>query len=102
MSSNRRFEQLETDEAAKEAALIGGDVADEAVDPALRAVSEGGGGESEGFELAERELIEHASHADQQSAHAILHHQGLPEEPGAADADETGDHEQSSELDAEQ
>jgi hypothetical protein len=30
----------------------------------LRAVEEGGGGESEGFELAEQELIEHASHGD--------------------------------------
>lgn len=29
-----------------------------------RAVSEGGGGQSEGFELAEEELIEHASHGD--------------------------------------
>jgi hypothetical protein len=31
---------------------------------ARRAVEEGGGGESEGFELAEQELIEHASHGD--------------------------------------
>jgi hypothetical protein len=31
---------------------------------ALRAVEEAGGGESEGFELAEQELIEHASHGD--------------------------------------
>jgi hypothetical protein len=29
-----------------------------------RAVEEAGGGESEGFELAEEELIEHASHGD--------------------------------------
>ncbi len=29
-----------------------------------RAVNEGGGGEAEGFELAEEELIEHASHGD--------------------------------------
>ena len=29
-----------------------------------RAVREGGGGEAEGFELAEEELIEHASHGD--------------------------------------
>lgn len=28
------------------------------------AVEEAGGGESEGFELAEQELIEHASHGD--------------------------------------
>jgi hypothetical protein len=31
---------------------------------ARRAVDEAGGGESEGFELAEHELIEHASHGD--------------------------------------
>lgn len=29
------------------------------------AVEEAGGGESEGFELAEQELIEHTSHGDQ-------------------------------------
>ena len=56
-----------------------------------RAVEEAGGGESEGFELAEEELIEHASHGDAQSAHAILHDQGLNEEPldlGFGEADE--------------
>ncbi len=31
---------------------------------ARRAVDEAGGGESEGFELAEQELIENASHGD--------------------------------------
>lgn len=30
-----------------------------------QAVEEAGGGQSEGFELAERELIEHTSHGDQ-------------------------------------
>ena len=33
-----------------------------------RAVDEAGGGESEGFELAEEELIEHTSHGDQHYA----------------------------------
>jgi hypothetical protein len=47
---------------------------------AQRPLVEAGGGEAEGFELAEEELIEHASHGDQQSAHAILHHQGAEEE----------------------
>jgi hypothetical protein len=37
---------------------------DDPNDPAYQAVSEGGGGESEGFELAEEALIEHASHGD--------------------------------------
>ena len=51
--------------------------------PALRALVEGGGGEAEGFELAEELLIEHACHGDQQSAHAVLHDQGRAEEAGA-------------------
>jgi hypothetical protein len=33
-------------------------------DPAWKAVEEAGGGESEGFEQAEQELIEHAEHGD--------------------------------------
>ena len=37
-----------------------------------RAVEEAGGGESEGFELAERELIEHASHGDEHATTKIL------------------------------
>jgi hypothetical protein len=37
-----------------------------------RAVEEGGGGESEGFELAEQELIEHTSHGDEHTPSRIL------------------------------
>ncbi|HEX4034648.1 MAG TPA: hypothetical protein VHX66_09405 [Solirubrobacteraceae bacterium] len=37
-----------------------------------RAVEEGGGGESEGFELAEQELIDHASHGDEHSPMRII------------------------------
>ncbi|MGP0100638.1 MAG: hypothetical protein ACLPUT_03320 [Solirubrobacteraceae bacterium] len=37
-----------------------------------RAVEEAGGGESEGFELAERELIEHASHGDEHTPARIM------------------------------
>jgi hypothetical protein len=36
------------------------------------AVEEAGGGESEGFELAEHDLIEHASHGDDHSDSLIL------------------------------
>jgi len=36
-----------------------------------RAVDEAGGGESEGFELAEEELIEHASHGDDHGTRPI-------------------------------
>ena len=34
--------------------------------------SEAGGGESEGFELAEQELIEHASHGDEHTPARIM------------------------------
>ena len=37
-----------------------------------RAVEEAGGGVSEGFELAEQELIEHASHGDEHSTGPIV------------------------------
>jgi hypothetical protein len=39
---------------------------------ARRAVEEAGGGEAEGFEQAERELIEHASHGDEHNTTPIL------------------------------
>lgn len=51
--------------AASEAAHIGGTAGDEDdFDPEMRAVYEGGGGEAEGFELAEQDLIRNASHDD--------------------------------------
>lgn len=37
-----------------------------------RAVEEAGGGQSEGFELAEEELIEHTSHGDEHSPSRIM------------------------------
>ena len=37
-----------------------------------RAVEEAGGGESEGFELAEQELVEHTSHGDGHSPSVIM------------------------------
>jgi len=45
-----------------------------------KAVEEAGGGQSEGFEMSERELIEHASHADQHSPFRIIHDAGPVEE----------------------
>ena len=58
-------------EAAAEAAAIGGSAADvggadfdEPIDEALRPVYEAGGGDAEGFELAERDLVRNASHDD--------------------------------------
>lgn len=96
------YEQDETDLAAREAAMIGGVAGDETLDPSQRAVREGGGGEAEGFEEAEAALIEHASHGDQQSAHAVLHDASAPEENDRLDAEADygeADHEPSSELD---
>jgi hypothetical protein len=59
-----RTEDEETEAAAADAASIGGPGADTDLDPAERPVVEQGGGEAEGFERSEAELIEHASHGD--------------------------------------
>lgn len=98
MSPDARREQEEADAAAAEAARIGGVAGDEDLDPAQRPVIEGGGGEAEGFEESEDALVEHASHGDQQSAHAVIHDAGRPEQPGATRDDAEADHERSSEL----
>jgi hypothetical protein len=55
-----------------------------------RAVDEAGGGESEGFELAEEQLIEHASHGDEHSPMRILRDAGLEDEE-ALDSDAYGE-----------
>lgn len=52
------------DAAAAEAAAIGGEPGNQTEDPADQPVIEGGGGAQEGFEQAEDELIENASHGD--------------------------------------
>ena len=63
-----------TDRAAAEAGAIGGrvssepDAADYGAGEAERPLAEAGEGEAEGFEQAEQELIEHASHGDQHAA----------------------------------
>jgi hypothetical protein len=54
----------EEEAAAAEAGRIGGTAGDEDVPPAQRPVVEAGGGEAEGFELAEEDLIEHAEHQE--------------------------------------
>jgi len=65
------FEQTPEDEvdqeaenAAAEAAEIGGHTDTEGLPEAERPLAEAGEGESEGFELAEEQLIESASHGD--------------------------------------
>ena len=50
--------------AAAEAARIGGRVPPAVNDPALEPLYEAGEGEAEGWELAEAELVENASHGD--------------------------------------
>lgn len=55
----------ESEAAAEEAAHIGGDVQQDSDDPAQRPLIEGGEGESEGFELAEKDLEDIASHGDE-------------------------------------
>ncbi len=45
---------------------------DDPDDPAMAPVYEAGGGESEGFEMAEDDLIEHASHGDEHGTTRIL------------------------------
>jgi hypothetical protein len=61
-----------------------------------RPVEEAGGGQSEGFELAEQELIDHASHGDQHTPSRIMRDAGAPEEPsepvyGEGDEEHTPD-----------
>jgi hypothetical protein len=69
----------EAERAAADAARIGGrpssegpPAAGDGPDEVDRAVVEAGGGESEGFEQAEAELIEHATHADQHAARRVI------------------------------
>jgi hypothetical protein len=72
MERESEFERKQEDEAAAEAARIGAEPGrspgrdddlippGESDDPALRAAEEAGGGEAEGFEQAEAELLERA------------------------------------------
>jgi hypothetical protein len=48
------------------------------------AVEEAGGGQSEGFELSEQELIQHASHGDDQASARIIYDAGPEEETTGA------------------
>ncbi len=61
---------------------------DDPVDPAMAPLIEAGEGEAEGFELAEADLIEHASHGDEHGTEPITRDAaGFPEEeiPGLDD-----------------
>ena len=63
--NDEAFVEEEEQEAAEEAAGIGGEVQQDSDDPAEAPVLEGGGGESEGFELAEKDLEDIAEHGDE-------------------------------------
>lgn len=69
----------EAEAAASEAAHIGGDVPPDTDDPAQQPLIEGGEGVAEGFELAEEDLEDIASHGDQRGFPSRL--AGQPEEP---------------------
>ena len=49
-----------------------GAYSDEPYDPAFQAVIEAGGGVAEGFEQSEAELVDHASHGDDEGTERIL------------------------------
>jgi hypothetical protein len=98
MNDEQRYEREQADRAASEAAHIGGLPARQGSDPARAPVEEAGGGEAEGFEQAEELLVEHATHGDQQSTHAILHDQQPSEEDDFRE-DGEADREHSSEDD---
>jgi len=55
----------EEEKAAKEAAEIGGRAPKESEDPARQPLIEAGQGEAEGFELAEQQLEDNATHGNQ-------------------------------------
>jgi len=80
------FIEDEEAEAAREAAAIGGTVQQDTDDPAEAPLLEGGEGESEGFELAEKDLEDIAEHGDE---HRFPDGLSQPEEP--VDTDEYGE-----------
>jgi len=76
--ADREFELEQEQEAAAEAASIGGRVSSEpepaegGLDESQRPLVEAGQGEAEGFEESERALIEHASHGDEHAARRAI------------------------------
>ena len=72
------LERIEEEAAAAVAGAIGGRPSDQLApvegqpDEAQRPLAEAGQGEAEGFEQAERDLVEHASHGDQHAARRAI------------------------------
>jgi hypothetical protein len=108
VSDSDRYDELaehEASEAAAAAAAIGGRVSSDPEpiagkpDEAERPLAEAGQGESEGFEAAEQELVEHASHGDQHAARRAI--EDAPAESGDVRAapDGEADREYSSQRD---
>jgi hypothetical protein len=81
--SDRDLIDEEAEIAAAEAARIGGEVPRDSDDPAEQPLIEAGEGEAEGFELAEKDLEDIASHGDRRGFPdgAV----GAPEEPQSAE-----------------
>ena len=75
---DEEFVEEEEAEAAKEAAAIGGVRRPDTDDPAEEPLVEAGEGESEGFELAEKDLEDIAEHGDE---HRFPDGLAQPEEP---------------------
>ena len=98
------FEREQEEDAAAEAAAIGGRVSSEpppldgGPDEAERPLAEAGEGESEGFEDAERELTEHASHGDQHAARRVIQDAPLESDDARAADDADADAPRSSET----
>ncbi len=62
-----------------------------------RPLAEAGQGEAEGFEQAESELVEHASHGDQHAARQAIEDAPLESDDELAEEGGEADHERSSE-----
>ncbi len=106
-SEPAEFEREQTELAGEEAGAIGGRVSSEppavdedSPDEAHRPLVEAGEGESEGFEEAERELIEHAGHGDEHAAGRILQDASAESDDDRAQDAGEADFERSSERDA--
>ena len=99
MSQDDPTAREQADLAAAEAAAIGasedqGDTASEASRP----LAEAGEGESEGFEEAEAQLIDRASHGDQHAARRVIADAGHEPEEAAGAAGGEADAARSSEC----
>jgi hypothetical protein len=93
------LEQEQTDAAARQAGAIGGTTGEPDMPESERPLAEAGEGESEGFEQAELDLTEHASHGDQHAARrAILDADHRAEEQGETADGAEADHSETSEA----